>query len=86
MTKPQPLQHSSFILLYVVGAFTAMLLAYAWNEALTTDQMKDYFLAAFVTLITVAAPLQAIGVALSVALNKKGRVSRFNALRALARK
>jgi hypothetical protein len=48
--------------------------------------MKDYFLAAFVTLITVAAPLQAIGVALSVALNKKGRVSRFNALRALARK
>ncbi|CAD0266043.1 hypothetical protein DENIT_70020 [Pseudomonas veronii] len=86
MAKPEPLQHRSFVLLYVVGVLIALLLVFAWNEASSTKQMKDYFVAAFVTVITVAGPLQAISVAFVVTLNKSGRVSRFKALRTVARK
>lgn len=80
-----PLRHRAFALLYVVGVLAVMLIASAWIEASSAKLVSHYFGAVCVTVLTIPVPLQAIGFAFVIEQSKKGRISRFTALRAIAK-
>ncbi|MBD8577533.1 hypothetical protein IFU04_25170 [Pseudomonas syringae] len=84
MASEEPLRHRDFAMLYIFGALVGLWITWLWYSA--GDETFDWFLPTFVTVVCGSAPLQAIVVAIFVALNKSERVSRFAAFRRVVQK